>query len=627
MGDKLHFGTQDLTNELAKEILQAIPNGLFMLDINGTIRYQNPMAKDLIARDLSQQAETQPAEPNADQVADESFLRRFRLDEVMQEGKTLLGHEIEAGGKRYFLNAAPILAGWNITGALALFEEASVYSSVLEELEHHRITIQDLQTIFDNSYDVIYVCDGNGITLRASSACERLWGKKPEELIGRSVYDLEREGVYRPSATRLALERKKKVQIVQETRTGRRLMVVSTPIRNATGEVVRVVNASRDITEIHKLETELQQFKDIVEGYKVELARLQDQSQQKVGQPIYRSPVMEKIMSTLARVASVDSTVLIRGESGVGKEVIADYVHSHSPRFDRPLIKVNCAAIPETLLESELFGYEQGAFTGALKNGKAGLFELANDGTLFLDEIGDMPIELQAKLLRVLQDTQIMRIGGRKPIQINIRIIAATNQDLGASVENGTFRKDLYYRLNVIPVVIPPLRERREDILPLIQAFLTRYATKFGRHIRISEEALAMLEAYQWPGNIRELQNIVERLTVTTDATVVGVEHLPESLVCSVEKALITNQSTKSTTTTNVLAAVDQFGQTTVKSQAEVEVHRLISLKKAVALVETQLLEMAGERHRTITEMAKALEVDQSTISRKLQKYGMQYGM
>ncbi len=625
MGEQLHFKMDGLTNELATLILQAIPQGLFVLDINGSLCYLNSMAMNLLNHELLSQASergthlyskltpTWTGEPNDFQVADLFFLHRFGLNEVIKKGKTLLGHEVEISEKRYILNATPLLANQKIIGVIALFEEAFVYQTAVKELEHHRIAIQDLQTIFDNSYDVLYVCDGNGVTLRASSACEELWGKRPDELIGRSVYELENEGVYRPSATRLALERKKKVQIVQETKTGRRLMVVSTPIQNSEGEVVRVVNASRDITELHELETELQQLKDIVEGYKIELARLQDQTNQKMGQLIYRSSVMEKIISKLMRIAVVDSTVLIMGESGVGKEVIADYVHSHSPRMDKPLIKVNCAAIPESLLESELFGYEQGAFTGANKNGKAGLFELANDGTLFLDEIGDMPTELQAKLLRVLQDTQIMRIGGRKPIPINVRIIAATNQDLGSRVAQGTFRQDLYYRLNVIPVTIPPLRERKEDILPLIEEFTIRYSTKFNRHIRISKEVLVMLEEYHWPGNIRELQNIVERLIVTTDAAIIGIDHLPEALVYGAKES----HSVMST----------QFQKSSNKFQQSIEVHKIIPLKKAVYLVETQLLELAKEQCRTVTEMAKVLDMDQSTISRKLQKYGMQYGI
>lgn len=582
-----------LSKEWMNDILQAIPSGLLIFDYSGELVFQNEIAIQLLGEYQNKISE---------------LYHHFFLDEVIHEGKILLGHLVELNHKTYFLNAAPIIRGHEIIGALAIFEESLMYRSIIEELEYHRIAIQDLQTIFDNSYDVIYVSDGDGITLRASSACERLWGKKPEELIGRSVYDLENEGVYRPSATRLALERKQKVQIVQETRTGRRLMVVSTPIRNSSGEIVRVVNASRDITEIHELETELQQLKDIVEGYKIELARLQDVSHQKSGNLIYRSSSMEKIILTVDRIASVDSTVLITGESGTGKEVITDYIHSHSPRANRPLIKVNCAAIPETLLESELFGYEQGSFTGAQKNGRAGLFELANDGTIFLDEIGDMPINLQSKLLRILQDKQIMRIGGRKPITINVRIIAATNQDLINHVEKGKFRQDLYYRLNVIPIQLPPLRERREDIVPLIQEFLMRYAQKFGRQVRMSEDALNTLVEYRWPGNVRELQNIIERLTVTTDSQLIGIEHIPEFLLNSFSK------------TARPIVSVES-------ASTDIAVHRIIPLKKAVHLVEVQLLQLAHDQHHTITEMAKALEMDQSSISRKIQKYALQFNL
>ena len=384
-----------------------------------------------------------------------NYSKSIRLDEICKQRKLILGHPIRVSGTDYLLSAAPLDSKEYHDLIVLVFEEASIAGAIKQQMKEYEATIQDLQTIFENSYDVIYVSDGKGVTLRVSSACEVLWGKRPEELIGRTVYELEKEGVYYPSATRIALERGKKVQIVQQTRTGRRLMVVSTPIRDSAGNIVRVVNASKDITELHELEEQIRNLKEIIEGYRMQFVQLQESQSDTDRALIYRSKKMEDIMALLGRVAVVDSSILITGESGVGKEILANHVHRLSPRADYPLIKINCAAIPESLLESELFGYEKGAFTGAQKNGKAGLFELADKGTLFLDEIGDMPLSVQAKLLRVLQEREITRIGGYNPIPVDVRIIAATNKDLQTMVAKGTFRSDLYYRLNVIPVYIP----------------------------------------------------------------------------------------------------------------------------------------------------------------------------
>ncbi len=575
---------------LGEEVMHELPCALCVFDSSGTLLFANALGRDILSK-----------------LDTDEFLRTVDMEQVVAQRKTLLGHVVDIQGQRYVMHVAPVSRDANMTHILFLIDELSIYHGLLsEEMKSYKTTIDDLQTIFDNSYDVLYVSDGEGRTLRASSACEALWGKKPDELIGRTVFELEKEGVYSPSATRLALERGKKVQIVQQTSTGRRLMVVSTPIRDVSGKIVRVVNASKDITEIHELEQELHQLKGIVEGYRQQLAKWQENASASGGQLIHRSKAMGEVMSSLAKIALVDSTVLITGESGVGKELAANYIHHTGMNADKPLIKVNCAAIPESLLESELFGYESGAFTGASRNGRAGLFELANEGTLFLDEIGDMPLGLQSKLLRVLQDKEIMRIGGRKSIPVNVRILAATNQDLWSKVNQGLFRKDLYYRLNVIPVVIPALRERKEDILPLANHFLDLYGHRFNRRITLSAEVLSIFEDYSWPGNIRELQNIIERVAVTSESSVIAVESLPKQMRDASG------------------APASRPGSGPVR---DVEVYRAIPLKDAEKLMETQLIELAARESRTLEEIAQKLGVNQSTISRKLQKHAMHIDM
>ncbi|PLR87213.1 sigma-54 interaction domain-containing protein [Bacillus sp. V33-4] len=447
----------------------------------------------------------------------------------------------------------------------------------------------DLKAIFDTSYDVIYVSDADGNTLRVSSACEKLWGKKQADLVGRNVLELEAEGIYKPSITRLVLEKGEKISTIQVTKTGRRLMVVGTPIKDENGKIVRVVNASRDITEVSKLNAEIDEMKQLINGYKLELMELRKETTQQK-QIIFNSRDMEKVFDLAERVAQVDSTVLILGESGVGKEVIANYIHRSSNRDDKPFIKINCGAIPEDLLESELFGYEKGAFTGANREGKMGLFEAANEGSLFLDEIGEMSLQLQVKLLRVLQEQEVMRIGGTKSIGVNVRIITATNKNLKEEIKKGKFREDLYYRLNVVPLLIPPLRKRREDILPLVIHFVDYFNRKYNKNKTFAPALMDSLQQYDWPGNVRELQNIVERLVVISDESVVTPVYFSEIMV---PRSI---------------------------NQDKVQVLDILPLKECTELAEIQLLKLAKERFNSTVKIAKALNVNQSTISRKIRK-------
>ena len=445
----------------------------------------------------------------------------------------------------------------------------------------------ELEAVFNTSYDMFYISDGKGITQRVSRSSERLYGYSPEDLVGKSIYDLERSGVFQPSITRLVLERNEKVQVIQSTRMGGRLMVMGTPVKDEHGNILRVVNFSRDITEEKRLQEELANARGLLEGYRQELRKWSQLTEQD-GEFITKSEQIRQVVILAGKLAEVDSTVLILGESGVGKEVVASYIHNNSQRKEKPFIKINCSAIPEHLLESELFGYEKGAFTGATKEGKPGLFELANEGTLVLDEIGELPLSLQVKLLRVLQEHEFVRIGGTKPIKIDVRIIAATNRNLQEETRLGRFREDLYYRLNVVPVNIPPLRERTDDILPLLLFFKDKFNRKYKKTKTFSQEALECLQAYKWPGNVRELQNIVERLIVITDQDVIEVAHLPE-IVHPMQHA-----------------------------HSRLSVTEIIPLKEAISMLENQLLTMARDKYKTTTRMAEVLKVDQSTISRKL---------
>jgi len=446
----------------------------------------------------------------------------------------------------------------------------------------------DLKAIFDISYDVIYVSDGDGITLRVSAASERLWGYKESELIGKSVYQLEKEGVFSPSITRLVLEKKEKVSMTQTTKTGRRLMVVGIPIQDENGQIIRVVNASRDITEVSKLKNELTVMKQLTEGYRQELMNLRIKNEIE-NQLIYRSEKMKHVVLLAEKISKVDSNVLLLGESGVGKELIASFIHKWSDRESGPFISVNCGAIPENVLESELFGNME---KGTQKEvGRLGSFVLANGGTLFLDDIDKLPISLQVKVFRAIQERNVPNINGTNSIEVNFRIIASTSVDLEEKVRGGTFRKDIYYLLNVIPMVVPSLRERKDDVIPLILHFANRINKKYSMNKKFNPLLLKTMQEYAWPGNVRELQNIVERLLVTVDGNWIEVEQLPD------------------------------YMNPNCANQKVIQVNHIVPLKEAIEILEKELLMLAQERYGSTTKMAEVLGVNQSTISRKLQQY------
>ncbi|MBM7615886.1 sigma-54 interaction domain-containing protein [Alkaliphilus hydrothermalis] len=301
---------------------------------------------------------------------------------------------------------------------------------------------------------------------------------------------------------------------------------------------------------------------------------------------------MGEVLHTASNVASVISTVLILGESGVGKEVVAKLIHKLSKRNDKALISINCGAIPENLIESELFGYETGAFTGAQRKGKAGLIELAHEGTLFLDEVGELPLNLQVKLLRVIQEKKLMRLGGLSETEVDVRIIAATNKNLFKMVQEGKFRSDLYYRLNVVPIEIPPLRKRRADIIPLCYYFIEKYNRKYRCNKELTPEVEDIFKRYSWPGNVRELENVIERLVVTTQMDEIDEKNLPLFFIED-------NQSV----------------------YERVKLEGIIPLKEAFEALERKLIERAYKKYKNTYEMAEALGVNQSTVVRKIHKY------
>ena len=363
-----------------------------------------------------------------------------------------------------------------------------------------------LEIIFDNVANGIYIVDGKGVTIRVNKPFEEMSGFTNAELVGRSLYDLVGpDNYFSGSASLLVIEKRVPVTATYSTRTGRKLLVKGRPVFDDSGAIRYIINTIWDLTVV--------QYSKKVDA---DTARTQMLNEEDI---VTCSQNMSDVIDLALRVAGTDSTILLTGESGVGKSLLAKVIHRASERKHKPLLQINCAAIPETLLEAELFGYESGAFTGADRKGKPGLFEQANGGTIFLDEITEIPLHLQSKLLGVIQDKAFHKIGGRGEQSVDVRIIAATNRDLAAQVALGRFREDLYYRLNVVPVQIPPLRQRREDIPLLIRYFTDHYNRRYNSYKRFSEKLIERMNAMPWKGNIRELENVVERMIVTSTAS------------------------------------------------------------------------------------------------------------
>ncbi|MDR7868233.1 MAG: sigma 54-interacting transcriptional regulator [Sporomusaceae bacterium] len=460
----------------------------------------------------------------------------------------------------------------------------------IDECTHNRLLTAKslLDDITEGYSDGIFITDGEGMGLYINRAITEITTVTEEQIVGRNISDVVAEGILSASSVLEALKTKKRATVLQVTPNKKTVLVSGFPLFDEAGNIRRVVVSTRDITELNHLKNQLEHAQMLNNKYYSELMSLKMSNLSEVKDSIIvNSNAMRKVAELALQVARADSTVLITGESGVGKEVVTRLIHSESLREKGPFIKINSAAIPDTLLESELFGYESGAFSSAKKEGKAGLIELAHNGTLFLDEIGELPLPLQAKMLQVLQDKTFYRIGGTKPRSVNIRIIAATNVPLEEYVAQKRFRGDLYYRLNVVPIAIPPLRERIEDIPPLTHTFLSRMNKKYDMHKTISSDALDLLQSYSWPGNVRELENMIERIFVMTPDNEITSDYLPPTIKRQ-------------------------------KNKPGVVLNGVMSLGEAQKEVEKQLLERIYGETQSTYKTAKILGVSQSTVVRKL---------
>lgn len=448
------------------------------------------------------------------------------------------------------------------------------------------IKLANLLPIMDSITDAVFIDDKDGFCIWCNKSCEELYNISIDDVRGKHVDVLERTGIFSPSVTKRVLDELREITIIHENKHGKKLLTTGMPIFDDDENIMIIITTSRDITQL----TVSNDNADITPTPLINVNDIHDLDLDfDESDIIAESVAMQNVMSLTKKLATVNSTVLITGESGVGKGLIARLLHEEGNRSSGPFITVNCGAIPENLIESELFGYVPGAFTGSRADGKRGLFEAAQHGTIFLDEISELPLNMQVNLLRVIQEREITPVGGVESIPIDVRIVSATNKSLRELVKQGKFREDLFYRLNVVPINVPPLRDRPEDLLPLIHSNLKKCNEKLNENKTIGPDAMALLFKYPWPGNIRELQNIIERLTITTNDTIIAEDNLPLFL--------------KQEATIN----------------ANVNVN--LSLAEAMEKAEKAILERALADYGSTRAMAKALQVSQPTIVRKLHKY------
>ena len=447
--------------------------------------------------------------------------------------------------------------------------------------------LQELDAILESIHDDILIADGQGKILKVSKSFVDVYGIEEDQILGKTVFDMEQQGIFKPSVISRVLQTNQKITMRQRNNRDRDLIVTALPVRDENGEIIKVVSFTRDLTDFLNLQEQYSELESKVEKYTAEIEELRNMSMDLEG-IVAKSAKSQDILHTIHRIAPFDANVLLTGESGVGKSMFAKMIHKRSKRAEYPFIEINCGAIPENLLESELFGYEGGSFTGANKEGKIGLIELAQKGTLFFDEIVEMPLNLQVKLLNVIQNKTIKRVGGTKDIQVDFRLIAASNKNFKQQIEEKQFREDLYYRLNVITIEILPLRQRREDIVPLALYFIDKFNKHHQLNKSFSRKVFDRMVAYDWPGNIRELENITERLLLTTENEMVDEKDLPEDM--------------------------------RHKAEPMTELYDR-SLTDAIEALEKHMICNAYEKYGTTVGVAEALGISQPTAVRKIRKY------
>lgn len=512
-------------------------------------------------------------------------IRLFLYDSLSNHQNTSTYYSIfNLEDKEYFLTFIKIS---DTPKYLITVDDSSTLHGAVRNMDIIRNMERDFDDILGAMHDDFVIIDKNGVIIKVLSNFEATYGISNEEVIGHTIYEMERRKIFNPSVAIRVFKSKEAETILQFTGANKYLMCTAIPIKDAENNIVKIISYTRDVTKYEALKDEYLKLEDTLKLYSAELEQLR-QTRNVFPSVIGSSKTIKNITSIVNKISKFDANVLFTGDSGVGKTMFAKLMHSKSHRNTGPFLEINCGAIPDNLLESELFGYEKGAFTGASKEGKPGLIELANGGTLFLDEIGDLPLHMQVKLLKVIQDKKITKVGGSEEKMVDFRLIAATNKDIHDMVKNGTFREDLFYRLNVITIHIPSLRERKSDIFSLCMHFVEKFNKKYNLNRTLSNVVIDYLLEYTWPGNIRELENTIERLILTSDDYMITEDILPSKIKSHGMNASITTNK---------------------------------NLKEILEAVEKRVILEAYHKHKTSIGVAKELGISQPSASVKINKY------
>ncbi|RBP43981.1 sigma-54-dependent Fis family transcriptional regulator [Garciella nitratireducens] len=564
-----------IITEHLNTILNSTNNGIIAIDKDLSISFFNKAAGELLEVDYNK-----ILGKNIYEIVPNSRLPYVLENRVKEIGKIMHYNE-----KKILTNRTPIIYEHQVIGAIAVFQDRTDYNQLLAKLEEEKNANNILNTILEMAYDGIVVIDKEGYITMMSKAYTKFLGVEHKEVIGKHVTEIIQN-------TRLHIVLKTgRAEVADLQKINGNYMIASRIPIIKDGEVTGAVGKIlfRDIQDLNLLHKRITKMDQELAHYKREWKNA-NRAYYSFSDIIGESEAIQRAKSLAERASYSMSNVLLLGESGTGKEIFAHAIHQKSKRCQFPFVKVNCAAIPRELLESELFGYEGGSFTGAQKKGKIGKFQAADGGTIFLDEIGDMPLQMQAKLLRVLQEKEIEKIGSTNTQKIDIRVIAATNQDLEDLVKKGKFRSDLFYRLNVLTIQIPALRERKGDISILVQYFLDKICNEMGKYIEnISEEAMVCLQNYNWPGNIRELENVLERaVNIMDKELIIQTKHLPKEIV----------------------------------NNGQIESDQVISLRERIEEAEKQAIIQALKATRgNKSKAARLLEISRACLYEKMRKY------
>ncbi|MET3504616.1 sigma-54 interaction domain-containing protein [Halalkalibacter oceani] len=555
------------------ELVKQLPIGLVITGDHGAIMYHNDLAFSMVAG----QHETLIGCPICQVIPESNIIKTIKkaqpslslANSNKKNPKILYEYPVEWDGQK---------AGATLLFHSSFVEHMAYFVDKINEMK------QELQLIMSLVGELVTITDEQGTILKVNEACERMMGVSKKDFIGKPMDFLEKEKIVSHSSTKQVIKEGRKVTVTQTTKSGRRLLVTGHPIFNEEGKLTKVINISKDITETDLISKELQETKKLIDYYESELHKKETNGQK----PLIKSKQLKAVYDLAERIQDLDSTVLLLGEAGVGKRTLATYIHSTSKvRKNHPFVEINCGTIPEALIEAELFGQVETGGEGKQVE-RQGCIREADQGTLFLNDIDELSLPVQVKLLKVMEEKKVIPVGGTTAVDVDVRIIAATERDLEEMVRANRFRRELYYLVNTVPIIIPPLRERKEELPFFIQSFLEYYNRKYHYEKKFDKEVIQAFLKNDWAGNIRELQNVIETVVVTSADDEITFDQLPDKI----KNATLANE--------------DFSGQT---------------LKTAVEEFEKNIIAKALKKSRTLKEASIVLGIDASTLTRKVKKF------